>query len=91
MVIDTILEDSFPASDPPSWTPGASAGDPSCQEQVMAPTGHPWWERVATLSGTYTMSPGTPAHTNQSQQYQFSQLSAKQGESNGYVNVRITT
>jgi len=39
MVIDTILEASFPASDPPSWTLGASAGDPSCQEQVMAPTG----------------------------------------------------
>jgi hypothetical protein len=26
--IDAILEDSFPASDPPSWTPGAPAGEP---------------------------------------------------------------
>lgn len=41
LAIDTMLEDSFPASDPPSWTLGASAGDLSSQEQVIAPTGAP--------------------------------------------------
>jgi hypothetical protein len=30
-VIDGILEDSFPASDPPSWTLGVHTAEPSMQ------------------------------------------------------------
>jgi len=39
LAIDEMLQDSFPASDPPSWTLGTNAGDLSSQEQVIAPIG----------------------------------------------------
>jgi hypothetical protein len=30
--IDDVLQDSFPASDPPSWNPGIARPDPSVRE-----------------------------------------------------------
>lgn len=32
--IDEVLADSFPASDPPSWTPGVARLDPRCTGDV---------------------------------------------------------
>jgi len=41
LAIDEMLQDSFPASDPPSWTLGTNTGDLSSLEQVIAPIGAP--------------------------------------------------
>lgn len=35
-VIDDVLADSFPASDPPSWNPGVARPDPVVPERRMA-------------------------------------------------------
>ena len=91
MAIDTILEDRFPASDPPSWTLGASAGNLSRQEQVTAPTGHPCVAtgRCALWNLHHELRPVGADESITA--ILILTIIAKQGESNGYVNIRIET
>lgn len=34
-IVDKTLDDSFPASDPPSWTPTTGSGNPHAARQVV--------------------------------------------------------
>jgi len=48
--IDTAIDESFPASDPPSFTPtiGAGAADPSPPEEDATAKGYPHSDRQET-------------------------------------------
>jgi hypothetical protein len=54
--IDNVLEDSFPASDPPSWNPGVARPEPSVLERVVE-----WTHREAALSSQHVPRAQRPA------------------------------
>ena len=51
--VDAILADSFPASDPPSWTPGMAETRPRHQPHVVsqrsATAAPSWWRPIASF------------------------------------------
>ena len=54
--VDAVLADSFPASDPPSWTPGIAETRPPSERgrvpHLVISTGTPlWFQRVVSVAG----------------------------------------
>ena len=64
--MDTVLADSFPASDPPSWTPGIAEARPGGLAALKRPpttSSHPspvWLQVVASLAGAVAVALAFP-------------------------------
>jgi hypothetical protein len=63
--VDTVLADSFPASDPPSWTPGIAEARPGGLAAVKGPptTSSPlpgWLQVVASFAGAVAVALAFP-------------------------------
>ena len=59
--LDAVLDDSFPASDPPSWTPGIAEARPAHLATVtplpVTSTGSPRWvQRLESLAGVIVLA-----------------------------------
>ena len=49
--LDQVIDDSFPASDPPSHTPTTSLGAPKGTAEEPAPPPEPMWKRTPARIG----------------------------------------